>query len=201
MRYLLIGSAAIALAACSNTTAANEADALAAGNVTLADNGVVENEATAPVLPMSGGATAALRTADGKDVGTVTASTDADGTTFTVDGRMMTPGLHGIHVHSVGKCEPPKFESAGPHWNPTARQHGKDNPAGPHVGDLPNLNIGAGGTGTVSFKVKGASLSGTNGLLDSDGAAFVVHAKADDYRTDPSGASGDRIACGVFTAG
>lgn len=196
MRYLLIGTAALALAACSNTAAVDPS-----ANVALADNGAVASAPENTSLPMSGGATAALKTADGTDVGTVTASAADDGVTFTVDGRMMTAGLHGIHIHSVGKCEAPKFETAGPHWNPTAKQHGKDNPAGPHEGDLPNLNIGAGGTGTVTFTVKGATLTGANGLFDADGAAFVVHAKADDYKTDPSGASGDRIACGVFANG
>lgn len=203
MRSLSIATAALALVACTNTTAANETSTLdnADANVALADNGTVANDADNAILPPSGGATAALKTADGKDVGTVTASTGTDGLTFTVDGRMMPPGPHGIHIHSVGKCEAPKFVSAGPHWNPTAKQHGKDNPAGPHAGDLPNLSIGAGGTGTVTFTVKGATLDGANGLLDGDGAAFVVHASADDYKTDPSGNSGDRIACGVFTAG
>lgn len=200
MRIMMIGTAALAIAACTNTTGA-EADNVAAANVTLTDNGAVENTAMEnAALPMSGGAMAALQTADGKDVGTVTASMAEDGVTFTVDGRMMPAGRHGIHIHSVGKCEAPKFESAGPHWNPTTAKHGKDNPAGPHLGDLPNLDIGAGGTGTVTFTVKGASITGNNGLLDADGAAFVVHAGPDDYKTDPSGNSGDRIACGTFAA-
>ncbi len=199
MRILMIGTAALALAACTNTTA-TEADNVAAANVTLTDNGAVEMPADNASLPMSGGAIAALKTADGKDVGTVTASTAEGGVTFTVDGRMMSAGRHGIHIHAVGKCEAPKFETAGPHWNPTTAQHGKDNPAGPHLGDLPNLDIGAGGTGTVTFMVKGASITGANGLLDADGAAFVVHAGPDDYKTDPSGNSGDRIACGTFAS-
>ena len=199
MRSLMIGSAAMVLAACTNTTGAM-ADNVAT-NVTLTDNGAVENTVDNSALPTSGGAMAALKTADGKDVGTVTASATDDGVAFTVDGRMMPAGPHGIHIHSVGKCEAPKFESAGPHWNPTTMKHGKDNPAGPHLGDLPNLDIGSGGTGTVTFTVKGATITGANGLLDADGAAFVVHASADDYKTDPSGNSGDRIACGVFGAG
>ena len=200
MRHLVIGTAALALAACTNTTA-TESDNVAAAGVALTDNGQVAGANARPALPTSGGATAQLRTADGKDVGTVTASADQRGTTFTVDARMMPVGVKGIHVHSVGKCEGPAFTSAGPHWNPTAMQHGKDNPAGPHRGDLPNLDIGQGGTGTVTFTVPGATIGGADGLLDSDGAAFVVHAKADDYKTDPSGNSGDRIACGVFTGG
>lgn len=200
MRCLLIGTAALALAACTNTMTATDTQTTASSDVALKDNGTVATADAAAALPPSGGAMAALKTADGKDVGTVTASADTNGVTFTVDGRMMPPGPHGIHIHSVGKCEGPKFETAGPHWNPTGKQHGRDNPAGAHEGDLPNLNVGAGGTGTLTFKVPGATLNGPMGLLDADGAAFVVHAKADDYRTDPSGASGDRIACGVFAA-
>lgn len=200
MRHLLIGTALLALMGCTNTTAANETDALPAANVALADNGTVESTADNAALPASGGAIAALRTPDGRDVGTVTASVADGGVAVTVDGRMLPAGPHGIHVHAVGKCEAPKFVSAGPHWNPAAKQHGRDNPAGPHIGDLPNLDIGAGGTGTVTFTLAGATLSGPTGLLDGDGAAFVVHAAADDYKTDPSGNSGDRIACGVFTA-
>lgn len=197
MRYLMIGTAALALAACSNTSAANETDALAngAGNVVLADNGAVAAAGNATALPPSGGARATLTKADGADVGTAIASTAAGGLTFTVDARNMTAGTYAIHVHTTGKCEGPKFESAGGHWNPAAKQHGRDNPQGAHFGDLPNLVISARGTGSVSFAAAGATM---DGLLDSDGAAFMIHAKPDDYRTDPAGNAGNRIACGVF---
>lgn len=198
MHRLLIGTAALALAACTNTTA-TESDNVAAANVALTDEGAIVNRPAA--APTSGGATAQLRTVDGKEVGTVTASADENGVVVTVDARTMVAGIKGMHVHSIGRCEGPKFESAGPHWNPTGRQHGKDNPAGPHRGDLPNLDVGQGGTGTVTFTLPGAAIGGAAGLLDADGAAFVIHAAADDYRTDPSGNSGDRIACGVFSAG
>lgn len=197
MRSLLIGTAALALAACTNTTATTETDT-AVSNVALTDKGTPVEPAANAMLPASGGATAALATADGKNVGTVTASVADGGVTFTVDGRMLPPGTHGIHIHSVGKCEGPKFTTAGPHWNPAGKMHGKYNPMGPHEGDLPNLMIDAGGTGTVSFTVQGAAMTGASGLLDADGAALVIHAAADDYKTDPSGNSGDRVACGVF---
>jgi Cu-Zn family superoxide dismutase len=98
-------------------------------------------------------------------------------------------------VHAVGRCDPPGFDSAGPHWNPTNRQHGTLNPNGPHAGDLGNLNVGPAGTVNVSGTTHGGKLGE---LLDADGAALVVHANADDYRTDPSGNSGPRIACGVI---
>ena len=102
-------------------------------------------------------------------------------------------GAHGFHVHSVGRCERPGFESAGPHHNPTNRQHGTQNPNGPHAGDLPNVN-----QASVNFLVTGLQATGPNGIFDSDGSALVVHAQADDMRTDPSGNSGARIRCGVI---
>lgn len=200
MRYLMIGAAVLALAACTNTTAANETDKLdtAASNVALADNGAIETPGNTTALPPSGGARATVTTADGADSGTVTASAAGGGVTVTFDARNMTAGTYGVHVHTTGKCEGPKFESAGGHWNPTGKQHGRENPNGAHMGDLPNLTVSAGGTGSVTYTIAGATMAG---LLDADGAAFVVHAKPDDYKTDPSGNSGDRIACGVFAAG
>ncbi|MDB5715162.1 MAG: superoxide dismutase family protein [Sphingomonadales bacterium] len=114
-----------------------------------------------------------------------------------VEGVALPPGDHGLHIHTVGLCEGPAFASAGPHWNPDMKMHGRDNPMGAHRGDLPNLQIGTDGTGTVSFDLPG----GTASLLDADGASIMVHAAPDDYKTDPSGASGGRIACGVFVAG
>ncbi|HKT13856.1 MAG TPA: superoxide dismutase family protein [Allosphingosinicella sp.] len=109
----------------------------------------------------------------------------------------MAAGTYGIHIHAVGRCDAPGFTSAGPHWNPTARQHGKDNPQGMHHGDLPNIVIGADGRGSLDFVIAGATPAD---LLDADGAAVVIHAGPDDYRTDPSGNSGARVACGVLAA-
>jgi Cu-Zn family superoxide dismutase len=111
----------------------------------------------------------------------------------------MAAGAYGAHIHTTGRCDGPGFESAGGHWNPTDHQHGKDSPRGMHKGDLPNLLIGADGRGTMEVTIPQASIGGpVNRLLDADGAALVIHASADDYRTDPSGNSGARIACGVF---
>jgi superoxide dismutase, Cu-Zn family len=112
--------------------------------------------------------------------------------------RGLPPGPHAFHIHEVGKCDPP-FESAGAHVNPTGKQHGKDNPAGPHGGDLPNLEVPSSGGVKFDVTVKGLSLDGgPAGLLDADGAALVVHEGADDYKSDPAGNSGKRLACGVI---
>ncbi|MCH4892608.1 MULTISPECIES: superoxide dismutase family protein [unclassified Sphingomonas] len=142
-------------------------------------------------------AVADLRTATGGDAGRVTATAAATGIEVRVDARGLTPGQHGIHVHTVGRCDAPDFTTAGGHWNPTARQHGSMNPAGPHSGDLPNLTVDAAGNGRVEFTLAGGTM---DGLLDADGGAFVVHAGPDDLKTDPSGNSGGRVACGVFAA-
>lgn len=142
-------------------------------------------------------ATAPLRTATGADVGTVTATEMAGGIQIRIDARGMPAGLHGAHVHTTGRCDAPDFTTAGGHWNPTAKQHGTSNPAGPHAGDAPNLTIGADGSGSVTIMLPAGTM---DGLLDADGSAFVIHAGADDYKTDPSGNSGGRIACGVFAA-
>ncbi len=140
----------------------------------------------------------ALRDAQGRDLGSVTLVESGQGIRVSGHLRGLPPGEHAIHLHATGRCEPP-FESAGPHWNPTTQQHGTQNPQGPHLGDMPNLTVGADSTATVQQVTPGGTLRGQNALLDADGAAVVVHAGPDDDRTDPSGNSGARIACGVAT--
>ena len=149
---------------------------------------------------MAGGrvAVAQLTTAAGAPAGRATATEVAGGLRVTLDARGTPPGTHGAHVHTTGRCDPPGFESAGPHWNPTGAKHGSLNPQGPHAGDLPNVQIGNDGRGTLGITLPGATMAG---LLDADGAAFIVHAAADDLQTDPSGNSGARITCGVFAPG
>lgn len=144
-----------------------------------------------------GNATAALRDAAGKELGTLTLTESGQSIAFS--GRLtgLPPGEHGIHIHTVGQCDAPKFEAAGDHWNPTNKKHGKDAPGGPHFGDLPNLTVGQDRSATVQTTTPGGTLRSANAALDADGAAVVVHAKRDDYKTQPSGDSGDRIACGV----
>lgn len=150
--------------------------------------------------PVAGGAkvVAPLRTPAGEEAGRASATEVAGGLRIAVDVKGLPAGTHGAHVHTTGRCDPPDFASAGPHWNPTQMKHGSMNPQGPHQGDLPNLTIGADGRGTVAAVIPGATLAG---LMDEDGGAFVVHAAADDLMTDPSGNSGGRIACGVFQPG
>jgi Cu-Zn family superoxide dismutase len=148
-----------------------------------------------------GGADAAMKDATGKDLGTL-ALRDSSGR-IVVTGQLtgLSRGVHAIHLHTVGKCDPPKFEAAGDHWNPTGREHGTQNPRGPHLGDLPNITVGQAGSSRAQMSTPGGTLRGANPLLDSDGAAVVVHAKPDDNKSQPSGNSGDRIACGVVEGG
>lgn len=147
-------------------------------------------------------ARAALVGADQTQYGEVIVAQGDDGLIVNIKAQGMSPGPHGVHIHQTGKCEGPDFKSAGGHWNPQSKQHGFDNPQGAHAGDFFNLDIGADGAGALEAKIPGASLSdGDNALLDADGAAFVVHEGADDLKTDPSGDSGGRLACGVFVAG
>ena len=157
------------------------------------------NEAASNNVASEAPAGASLKKADGADAGLVTLAENGQGVTIKVEASGLTPGDHGLHLHTVGRCEGPKFDSAGPHWNPTGKKHGRDNPAGAHLGDLANLSVGADGRGSATFTVEGVTLKGSvNPLVDLDGAALVVHAKADDYKTDPSGDSGDRIACAIL---
>jgi Cu-Zn family superoxide dismutase len=106
-------------------------------------------------------------------------------------------GAHGIHIHEIGKCEAP-FTSAGAHFNPGGKRHGFFNPDGPHLGDLPNIDTPAAGKLRFEFLMPGATIRGANAMLGANGAAVVIHGSRDNYRTDPAGDSGSRIACGVI---
>ena len=142
---------------------------------------------------------APLRTADGRLIGTVQMSDVRGSVRVVINATGLPAGPLGAHLHAVGRCEDAGFVAAGPHWNPTSRKHGHANPDGPHAGDLGNLAVGPGGTVRTDRTVRRTSLLvGDNPLIDADGTALIVHAKQDDERTDPSGNSGDRIACASF---
>lgn len=170
---MVVGAAAIALAGCEDRI-----------------------DVGAP-LPGGATATALLATATGAPVGRATVTEVAGGLRYTLDVKNMPVGTHGAHVHMVGRCDAPDFVSAGGHWNPTAMKHGSMNAQGPHEGDLSNLIVGSDGRGTLGVTIPGGTMAA---LLDADGAAVVIHAAADDLKTDPSGNSGARIACGVLQA-
>jgi superoxide dismutase, Cu-Zn family len=109
-------------------------------------------------------------------------------------------GTHALHIHQTGKCGAPSFESAGGHFNPLGKQHGFVSEKGAHAGDLPNIHVGADGRLTLEVLASGVTLagSGQTSLFDADGSALVVHQGADDYKTDPAGGAGPRIACAVI---
>jgi len=149
-------------------------------------------------------AVAALTDASGRSVGTVDIVERAGSpVVMTVKLTGMTPGPHGIHVHTVGRCEAAgatAFASAGGHFNPASRHHGLENPEGPHAGDMPNVEADASGAVDATITTPRVMLAaGPTSLLDADGSAIVVHATADDQRTDPAGNSGARVACGVVS--
>ena len=155
------------------------------------------NNAEARIEPAAPVSAAFVSGAD-QPMGSVTLSEDPTGVTIRIDAAAMPAGVHGVHLHETGQCEGPKFASAGAHWNPGAKQHGRDNPAGAHLGDLANFTVAADGSGATTFLVSGATMNGANTLADAGGTSLVIHAKADDYKTDPSGDSGDRVACAVI---
>jgi superoxide dismutase, Cu-Zn family len=145
--------------------------------------------------------TADLARANGAWAGVATISKRSDGIFLSLSAEAPVAGTFGMHLHAVGKCQGPEFTTAGPHWNPTMKQHGRDNPMGAHHGDLPNVVAAADMKLVLEQRLDDIMLEGPDGLLDADGAALVIHEKADDYLTDPSGNSGKRIICGVFKSG
>ena len=190
--------------------AATAAGALVVATLGCAHAAQTSGSARTPSAQVAAGAdttttaSATLRDRSGATVGTARLTGDANGAVhLVVHVDQMTPGRHGIHFHAVGSCEPgdsTAFASAGGHHNPLGRKHGLENPDGAHAGDLPNIEVGANGSGDLDTTTSRATLRASPAsLFDADGSAIVVHAAADDQKTDPSGNSGARVACAVIS--
>lgn len=144
----------------------------------------------------AGDRTVPLNNANGEEMGTVLIQTRPKGTMFTVEVRGVSEGWHGFHIHGIGDCSGEGFKSAGSHHASPGEGHGYMTASGPHDGDLPNVWANESGSGKAQFFKDGL---GEGDLLDQDGSALVLHENIDDYRTDPAGGAGDRIACGVIS--
>jgi superoxide dismutase, Cu-Zn family len=143
-----------------------------------------------------------FKTSDGQDAGSALLTPAGNGVKVKLDLKGLPEGEHAIHVHVSAKCDGPDFKTAGGHLNPDSKEHGTKNPKGPHAGDMPmNLQVMADGTDHVSFVTQSISLKkdAKNSVFANGGTAFIIHEKADDMMTDPTGNAGGRIACGVIT--
>jgi Cu-Zn family superoxide dismutase len=140
-----------------------------------------------------------LSDAKGQSVGTAELTPDPKGVKIRLSLMNLAPGEHAIHVHTVAKCEGPAFTSAGGHLNPDGKHHGLQNPEGPHAGDMPNFTVGADGKSKATVIAPGVTMGDdSHSVFSNGGTALVIHAKADDMKSDPAGNAGDRIACGVI---
>jgi superoxide dismutase, Cu-Zn family len=141
-----------------------------------------------------------LKDGQGKSVGLATVSSAKKGVTVKLNLKGLPPGEHALHFHETAKCDAPDFKSAGGHFNPESKHHGLQNPEGPHAGDMLNFTVRKNGTATATVRDDRVTMdaSGANSLFANGGTALVIHAKADDNKSDPAGNAGDRIACGII---
>ncbi|WP_127585225.1 superoxide dismutase family protein [Paenibacillus koleovorans] len=179
-RVLLYGTMLLALTACSKAAPTSAS---------------LETE---PPKPTGAAMSISIINGSGTAIGAAKLTPVVHGIVFDVEVSGLTPGEHGIHIHDTGKCETPDFKSAGAHFNPGGKQHGYANPQGFHAGDFPNLTVGADGKAKAQLFQANVTLEKgkPSSLLKEGGTALVIHDKPDDLKTDPSGNSGDRLACG-----
>lgn len=151
------------------------------------------------VNPPPPAAMASLADASGRPAGHAVLVQQGGSVRILLDVNGLTPGQKAVHVHEVGQCLAPSFNSAGRHFNPAQAEHGTKNPRGPHAGDLPDITVDSSGRGHLELTTNRFSVrKGPTSLIDADGSAIVVHERADDGLSDPDGGSGARIACGVL---
>ncbi|EGA89847.1 Cu-Zn superoxide dismutase [Planococcus donghaensis MPA1U2] len=206
-RWFLLGlllTLFVFLAACGDDSP-DEAPIESDGATETTNDDSTANQDTTESAPTNDGeivmVTVELMNGDGNAIGTAELTDEEDGVAVKLQAENLEEGMHGIHFHEEGMCETPDFKSAGDHFNPESSMHGMDNPDGPHAGDLPNIEVDSDGTVSQEFKAENVTLKlgEAHSLLKEGGTALVIHAGEDDQKTDPSGESGDRIACGVIT--